>query len=155
MSKPHAEAEYRELLKDALKAVDEMRSKLGASERSRTEPIAIIGIGCRFPGGSDTPDSFWRMLRDGTDAVTEIPSSRWDIDEWYDPDPEAPGKIYCRYGSFIDDVETFDAQFFRISPREANLMDPQQRLLAEVTYESIENAGRSRLFRDITTRIQR
>jgi acyl transferase domain-containing protein/NADPH:quinone reductase-like Zn-dependent oxidoreductase/acyl carrier protein len=141
MSKPSTTNQYQELLKDAMKALDDMRGKLQVAERSRTEPIAIIGMGCRFPHGASSPVKYWEMLRDGVDAVTEIPSDRWDVEEWYDPDPDAPGKIYCRYGSFIEDEKMFDAQFFRIAPREANLMDPQQRLLLETGWEALENAG--------------
>ena len=133
--------DYRALLTDAMKALDDIRSKLSVSERRKNEPIAIVGMGCRLPGGANNPDAFWELLHEGKDAVTEIPSARWDVDHWYDADPEAPGKIYCRYGSFIRDVQTFDAQFFRVSPREAVLMDPQQRLLLETAWEALEHAG--------------
>lgn len=141
MSKSDGASEHRALLKNALKAMDEMKSRLAVAEDSKREPIAIVGMGCRLPGGSETPERFWDLLHEGRDAVTEIPPERWDADEYYDPDPDAPGKLYCRYGSFIADVETFDAQFFRIAPREANLMDPQQRLLLETSWEALENAG--------------
>ena len=133
--------DYKALLREALETLDDMRGKLKASEKMRNEPIAIVGASCRLPGHSNTPDAFWELLHNGTDAVTEIPKSRWDIDAYYDPDPEAPGKMYCRYASFIDDVETFDAQFFHIAPREATVMDPQQRLLLETSWEALENAG--------------
>jgi acyl transferase domain-containing protein/NADPH:quinone reductase-like Zn-dependent oxidoreductase/NAD(P)-dependent dehydrogenase (short-subunit alcohol dehydrogenase family)/acyl carrier protein len=106
-----------------------------------TEPIAIIGMGCRFPGGADNPEAFWRLLRDGVDAVTEVPSDRWDVDAFYDPNPDTPGKTYSRWGGFLDRVDRFDARFFGISPREAVKMDPQQRLLLEVSWEALENAG--------------
>jgi len=108
-----------------------------------SEPVAIIGMGCRFPGGASDPDAYWRMLRDGVDAVTEIPSARWNLDAYYDSDPEKPGKMYCRHGGFIRDVDQFDAAFFRISRREAASMDPQQRLALEVSWEALENAGQS------------
>jgi len=133
--------DYKALLKEALGALDDMRGKLKASEKMRTEPIAIVGASCRLPGHSNDPEAFWKLLHEGTDAVIEIPKNRWDIDAYYDPDPEAPGKMYCRYASFIDDVETFDAQFFQIAPREATVMDPQQRLLLETSWEALENAG--------------
>lgn len=105
------------------------------------EPIAIVGVACRFPGGSNTPEDFWDLLADGIDAVTEIPGDRWNVNRYYDPDPEAPGKMYTRQGAFIDAVRDFDAHFFGISPREATHMDPQQRLLLEVSWEALERAG--------------
>lgn len=104
------------------------------------ETIAIVGMACRFPG-ADTPDSFWQLLREGRDAVGEVPSSRWDVDAFYDSTPGTAGKMYTRWGGFLRDVESFDASFFGISPREAEAMDPQQRLLLEVTWEALENAG--------------
>lgn len=104
------------------------------------EPIAIIGIGCRFPGAKN-PDAYWKLLRNGVDAITEVPPDRWNIDDFYDPDPSAPGKMNTRYGGFIEDVDQFDPYFFGISPREAMSMDPQQRLLLEVAWEALEDAG--------------
>ena len=102
--------------------------------------IAIIGIGCRFPGG-DGPEAFWRLLRDGVDAVGEVPADRWDVDDYYDPDPSAPGTLNTRRSGFLEQVDRFDADFFGISPREAVRMDPQQRLLLEVAWEALEDAG--------------
>lgn len=104
------------------------------------EPIAIIGIGCRFPG-ADSPQAFWQLLSQGVDAITEIPADRWHIDEFYDRNPETPGKMNSRYGGFLSQVDRFDPHFFGISPREALLMDPQQRLLLEVAWEALEDAG--------------
>lgn len=106
-----------------------------------SEPIAIVGMGLRFPGGADTPESFWELLREGRDAIAPIPASRWDIDAYYDPTPGTPGKMYTRHGAFVRGVEDFDPQFFGISPREAARMDPHQRLLLEVTWEALERAG--------------
>lgn len=110
-------------------------------ELLQAEPIAIIGLGCRFPHGADTPEQFWHLLRNGVDAVREVPSERWNMDALYDPDPAAAGKISTRYASFLDRVDGFDPAFFGISPREAVMMDPQQRLLLEVSWESLERAG--------------
>jgi len=104
------------------------------------EPIAIVGMACRFPGASD-PDAYWRMLRDGIVATGEIPPSRWDIDELFDPTGEEPGKMSIRTGGFVDDVDQFDPMFFGIAPREAGKMDPQQRLLLEVAWQSLEQGG--------------
>ena len=107
---------------------------------SDREPIAIIGIGCRFPGANG-PEEFWQMLRDGVDAITDIPSDRFDVDSVYDPRPGTPGKIINRAGGFLKKIDEFDASFFGISPREASRLDPQQRLLLEVTWEALEDAG--------------
>jgi acyl transferase domain-containing protein/acyl carrier protein len=107
------------------------------------EPIAIIGIGCRFPGAKD-PEAFWQLLRNGVDAITEIPKNRWNLNEYYDPNPEIPGKTNSRCGGFLQQVDQFDPHFFGISPREAMSMDPQQRLLLEVAWEALEDAGQVR-----------
>lgn len=124
----------------ALLALKELRAKIDAMERAKTEPIAIVGMACRFPGGADDPETFWQILRDGTDAIVEVPSDRWDIDAYYDPNPDSPGKMSSRYGGFLKQVDQFDAEFFGISPREAISIDPQQRLLLEVSWEALENA---------------
>ena len=136
-----ANPDYHSLLKNALLELQKMRAELDRSERAKTEPIAIVGMGCRFPGGANNPQTYWQLLHDGVDAITEIPSDRWDVDAYYDSDREVPGKMYTRYGAFIDDVDQFDPQFFEISPREAMSMDPQQRLLLEVTWEALENGA--------------
>jgi len=104
------------------------------------EPIAIVGIGCRFPGAND-PEAFWQLLREGVDAIAEVPSQRWNIDRFYDSHPATPGKMYTRWGGFLDQVDQFDPSFFKISPREAQYLDPQQRLLLEVAWEALENAA--------------
>lgn len=111
------------------------------SEGASSAPIAIVGIGCRFPGGVTGPKSFWRLLLDGVDAIAEIPANRINIDAYYDPRPALPGKISTRWGGFLDQIELFDAAFFGISPREADRLDPQQRLLLEVAWEALEDAG--------------
>ncbi len=108
----------------------------------QNDPIAIVGLSCRFPGATN-PESFWLLLRDGVDAVSEIPTDRWDINSFFDPDPAAPGKMYSRWGGFLNHVDQFDPHFFGISPREAACIDPQQRLLMEVTWEALERAGQA------------
>nr|QEO74261.1 Beta-ketoacyl synthase [uncultured bacterium] len=139
--KPHDDRGHAERLARALTALERMQHKLDAAERAASEPIAIVGMGCRFPGGADTPEKFWELLREGRDATSEIPAERWSQAAVYDPNPDAPGKIYTRRGAFLEDVAGFDPQFFGISPREAERLDPQQRLLLEVTWEALENAG--------------
>ncbi len=121
-------------VKRALLAVEEMSARLEVAQRAHTEPIAICGIGCRFPGGANDPESFWRLLRDGKDAVTEVPQTRWQVDH-------GNGHGNIRWGAFVDNVDQFDAAFFGISPREATYMDPQQRLVLEVAWEALEDAG--------------
>lgn len=116
-----------------------------ARERSeavlRADPIAIIGMGCRLPGGVSTPDDFWRLLRDGADVVSEVPPDRWDVEASYDPDPATPGKAATKRGGFIGAIDRFDAAFFGILPREAERMDPQHRLFLEVAHEALDHAG--------------
>ena len=104
------------------------------------EPIAIIGIGCRFPG-AENPQAFWSMMRDGIDGISEVPKTRWDVDSYYDPDQSQPGKANTRWGGFLPDIDLFEPQFFGIAPKEALTMDPQQRLLLEVAWETLEDAG--------------
>ncbi|WP_126285906.1 non-ribosomal peptide synthetase/type I polyketide synthase [Burkholderia stagnalis] len=127
-------------LKAALDELRQRRAEIAALRSDRNEPIAVIGMACRFPGRSDTPDAFWQLLDDARDAVTEVPGERWDIDRYYDPDPSTPGKMATRHGAFLKRVDQFDAAFFGIAPREATYLDPQQRLLLEVAWEALENA---------------
>ncbi len=104
-------------------------------------PVAVVGIGCRFPGGADDPATFWQLLREGRDVIREVPAERWDVDAWFDADVDAPAKMSVRHGGFLDRVDGFDAAFFGISPREALTLDPQQRLALEVAWEALEHAG--------------
>ncbi|ATB32461.1 type I polyketide synthase [Melittangium boletus] len=107
------------------------------------DPIAIIGVGCRFPGGVDSPESYWELLKNGRQGITPVPADRWDTDAWYDANPDVPGKLTTRWGGFVGRVDGFDANFFAISPREAMRMDPQHRLLLEVAWEALEGAGQT------------
>ncbi|WP_437786880.1 type I polyketide synthase [Sorangium sp. So ce1097] len=111
-----------------------------AMPADRDEHIAVVGIGCRFPGASN-PEALWKLLESGGDAITDVPADRWDVDEFFDPRPGTPGRMCTRRGGFLDDVRSFDAEFFGVAPREAIRMDPRQRLLLEVAWEALEDAG--------------
>ena len=141
MSDRRDEPDRKELLKSAYRKIEALRARLTEAESRDDEPVAVIGMGCRFPGGVEDPESFWRLLSQGLDGTTEIPPDRWSVDDFYDPDPDAPNKMYVRRGGFIDNVRGFDPLFFHVSPLEAASMDPQQRVLLEVAWEAIENAG--------------
>ncbi len=130
-------------LKRAILEIRELRARLDEIDQVSHEPIAIVGLGLRFPGGVHDAASFWQLLHDGVDAVTEVPAERWNIDAYYDPDSTAPGKMATRFGAWLDQIDEFDAPFFGISPREAMSMDPQQRLLLEVVWTALEQAGQS------------
>lgn len=115
-------------------------SPLASAVTPTDEPIAVVAVSCRFPAAPD-PEAFWELLSGGVDAIREVPEDRYDIDEFYDPDPEAPGKIYSRFGGFLDEIDGFDPEFFGISPREAVWIEPQQRLTLETAWEGLERAG--------------
>ncbi|MEH2009314.1 type I polyketide synthase [Nostoc sp.] len=129
-------------IKRALRAIEDLQAKVDELEYTKREPIAIIGMGCRFPG-ADNPEAFWQLLRNGVDAITEVPADRWNIEKFYDPDPDAPGKVCTRKGGFLAQVDGFNPEFFGISAREAASIDPQQRLLLEVGWEALENASQA------------
>lgn len=142
-------------LRRAMSVIDQLEKKVRLLEQKNREleesrvnpanpslePIAIIGMGCRFPGGAMNPEDFWRNLAEGVDGMVDIPDSRWPMADFYSPDRDAAGTMYIRQAGLIDDVAGFDATFFGISPREAHSIDPQHRLLLEVTWEALEHAG--------------
>jgi acyl transferase domain-containing protein/NAD(P)-dependent dehydrogenase (short-subunit alcohol dehydrogenase family) len=124
-------------------AIKQLRADNSDVSLLGSDPIAIVGIGCNFPGGVRSAEQYWQMLQDGVDAITTIPPDRWDAEAYFDPDPQAPGKMNSRWGGFVPHVDLFDPVLFGIAPREAASMDPQQRLLLEVMWEAIWNSGRS------------
>ena len=122
---------------------DRVRAQLADGDALAAEPIAIIGMGCRFPGGANTPEALWQLIHNGIDAISEVPADRWDVDEFYDDDPYAAGHMNTRWGGFVDGIDQFDASYFGISPREAAHMDPQQRMVLEVAIDALERAGQT------------
>ncbi len=134
--------DHIKLLQNSLHTIRKLKKELQASKETENDPIAIVGMGCKFPGGVNTPEDYWKLLCGAKDAIVDIPKDRWDVNEFYHEDTELPGKMYVRKGGFLqEDIGMFDARFFGISSREAMGIDPQQKLLLETSWEALEYGG--------------
>ncbi|HVL02418.1 MAG TPA: polyketide synthase, partial [Dongiaceae bacterium] len=137
-----SKVDYTQLMAAASIEIAKLKEKLQQLEHDRHEPVAVVGMSCRFPGNVKDPDSYWQLLRNGLDGVVEVTDQRgWRMDDFYDADPAAKGKINSRYQGYVSDIDLFDAEFFGIAPKEAERLDPQQRLLLEVAWEALESAA--------------
>ncbi|KUI38200.1 polyketide synthase [Mycobacterium sp. IS-1496] len=138
-----ATSDRRAIITEALHKIDDLTQRLAIAERGEVEPIAVVGMGCRLPGGVDNPDQYWQFLREGRSGIVRVPADRWDAEAFFCEDNSVPGTICTVSGGFLTSwqPDQFDAEFFGISPREAAAMDPQQRLLLEVAWEALEHAG--------------
>lgn len=128
-------------LQRSVLVIEGLKNKIKILENAQTEAIAIVGMACRFPGGANTPEAFWHLLSEGVDGISELKGDRWQVNDYYDPKPGTPGKMYTREAGCVDNIDQFDPQFFNISPREAMTIDPQHRLLLEVSWEALEQSG--------------
>src|SRR5258707_1096465 len=136
-------SDYAALMKKALIRLDRAERELREYRDAAHEAVAVIGMACRFPGAPNV-DAYARLLAGGIDAITETPRDRWNLDVWYDPDPNRPGKMAVRHGGFVEDAAMFDARFFGISAVEARAMDPQHPTPLEAAWHALEDAGQTR-----------